>query len=96
MAIPEWITELPVEEGVYGQLGHCVGERDHHEGEEEQDQCVEDRVHHEGQQKHKAHTQDHRTELDISPVDDVKYYRWSGTEEGQVRWWSNGAWGGWR
>ena len=72
MAIPERIADLPVEEGVNGQLGHCVGEGHHHEGEEEEDEGVEDCVHHEGQQEHQTHTQDHCAELHISPINDVK------------------------
>ena len=36
---------------------------------------MEDRVHHEGQQKDKTNTKDHCTELNVSPVDDVKDYR---------------------
>ena len=68
----ERILHFPVVERVNDDLGDDVGERDDHKGEEQQYPGVQESVECEGEQDHQAHSQNHCTQLDIAPVDDVE------------------------
>lgn len=64
--------DLPIVEGVKGDLGHDVEKGDNCACQQQQDRGVQHSVHVEGEQNHQCGQQRRYTQLQVLPVDDIQ------------------------